>query len=619
MKPPEEMTVSEWADRYGVVVTGTGRTQKWKTREPQRAILDAFDNDQIHEISCYKSSRFGWTSILSMAMGYFIHQDPSPIVIVQPRDKDVQEWSKETVQPVIDQIPELSNLVVKRKPGVAGNSNDYKEYPGGPLRLRASNSPDGFRRYSARVAMLDEVDGYPLNVGVDGDLVSLIYSRVQDAWNMVIALGSTPTEADISRIKRAVDESSLGYPFLTCPHCGDHHIRKFSIPKKPITIRGVEQPISHIVYSNNDPSTAVYVCPACGSEITHKYHNAMLAGCFWIGEHWEYVDREYKFLPGFAGKIGFHPWAGYVISPNTTPQKLVERFLSDKKRPETLKAFVNTVLAEVWEEKGESLDPDELIKRCEKYDAEVPKGVLFLSIGVDVQGDRLELEVVGWGVGEESWSIDYVILSGDPLGDDVWGDLTDEINRKYKNAEGIEFSVEAVGIDHGHYSQRVNAYVSKQRKAYIFACKGVGGERQIIETTAQRKRRLSKARKTKAKPEIVGVDQAKKTLYHRLQMVRDVGPGYCHFPEGRDLEYFSQLAAEKRRVVYHHGKARYEWDQIRARNEALDCRNYAYASMLIVNPDFEKLSKTGGRKTVRKVVRKNKSSNSGFGGKDWSF
>lgn len=616
LKPPEKMTVSEWADSYGIVITSTGRTQKWKTREPQRAILDAFDTPEIHEISCFKSSRFGWTSILSMAMGYFIHQDPSPMVIVQPRDKDVQEWSKDTVQPTIDQIPELNTLVAKRKPGAPGNSIDHKEYPGGPLRLRASNSPDGFRRYSARVAMLDEVDGYPLNVGVDGDLVSLVYSRVQDAWNRIIAMGSTPTEADISRIKRAVDESSLGYPFLKCPHCGEQHTRKFTKPKKPIILRGKQVPVSHIVFNSRDTSTACYVCPSCGGEITHRHHNKMLEECYWIGEHWEYIDRKYKFLPGFAGKIGFHPWAGYVISPNTTPQKLVDRFLSDKKRPETLKTFVNTVLAEAWEERGESLDPDDLIKRCEPYGCEVPDGVVFLSMGVDVQDDRLELEVVGWGLGEESWSISYEILSGDPLGADVWSELANEIYRKYRHKSGADMHIGAVGIDHGYLSQRVNKFVQSQKKSYIFANKGMGGERPIVESTNQRKRRLAKARKSGAKPEIIGVDQAKQVLYNRLTTIVEPGPGYCHFPAGRDHEYFAQLASERRRVAYNHGRPRYEWTPIRTRNEALDCRNNAYAAMLLMSPDLEKLSSIKSAPRRRKVK---KSSSSGFGGDDWGF
>lgn len=579
------------------MITGTGRDDKWRTREPQRAILDAFGQPEIEEINVLKSSRFGWTSIVMAAMGYFIDQDPCPILMVQPRMKDVAEWSKDQVQPTIDASEHLSALVAVQKTGSSGNTIDHKKYPGGPLRLRASNSPDGFRRYPARVAMCDEVDGYPATSGPDGNVIGLIYSRIQDAWNRILANGSTPTEADISLIQRLIDESSIGYPFLTCPHCDEPHIRQFRAPSttdskdptvsRPIVLRGAEQPVSHLVWEEGDPTTARYVCPSCAAEITQKDHADMLNGCTWIGEHWEYIDRKYRFLPGFGGRIGFSTWAGYVVSPNTTPAKLVARYERDKKSPETLKTFVNTVLGKSWREPGEELRSDDLYARREEYAAEVPAGVAYLSAGVDVQGNRWEMEVVGWGHGEESWSVDYQIIPGDPTQDgDWWEILRPYLFDTYRHASGIDMPINAIGIDHGFLGKRVEAFVHKLKRSTCFAFKGVAGEgKPFIETEKNRIRRLRRQKASRFRPELLGDFEAKLTVMQRLR-VGNPGPGYCHFPADRGKDWFQQLTSEKLVTRYRHQRPYREWIMLQPRNEALDCRKMAYAAMLLAKPDL---------------------------------
>lgn len=591
LEPPPDRTVSQWADERAYLISATGRAVRWKTREPQRAILDAFDNDRIEELSVLKSSRFGWTSILMAAMGYFIDQDPSPLVMVQPRTKDAEEWSKEHVQPSIEASPYLAPIVAKKKTGSSGNTIDHKEYPGGPLRLRASNSPDGFRRYGARVAMCDEIDGYPLSAGPDGDVIGLIYGRVQDAWNRVVALGSTPTEEDISLIWRHWQQSSKGYPFLTCPHCGEPHIRQFKRPKEPIRLRGQDRPISWLQWEPGKPGTAHYVCPANGCVIEHRNHTKMLAECYWIGEHWEYQDRQFEFSDGFDGRIGFSAWAGYVISPNTTPHKIAIRYERDRKRPETKKVFQNTVLGLPWKDEGDELRSSVLIARKEHFSAEVPDGVLYLSLGVDVQGDRWELEVVGWGKGEENWSIDYQIVPGDPSQDDQWIEvLKPYLSETYRHGSGVNVPIGAIGIDHGFLSKRVETFVARLRRGDVFAFKGMPGEgRPLVETDVQRSRRLRKRKSGKYRPELLGDHEAKSTILKRLREIDAPGPGYSHFPNDRDDEWFEQLTAEKLVTRYRSGRAFREWIKIQERNEALDCRKMAYAAMLLAAPDFDKL------------------------------
>lgn len=587
LEPPKDWTASQWADERGVLVTATGRDVRWKTREPQRAVLDAFSTPEIEEINLLKSSRFGWTSVLMQAMGYFIDNDPSKILMVQPRTKDLEEWSKEQVQPTIDANKWLKAKVVPQKVGTSGNSIDHKDFPGGPLRLRASNSPDGFRRYGARVAMCDEVDGYPATSGPDGNIIGLVYSRVQDAWNRIVANGSTPTEADISLIQRLFNESSIGYPFLACPHCNEPHIRQFHEPERPLILRGEKQNVSWVSWQKGKPETAAYVCPACGCEIGQKHHASMLSSCYWIGEQWEYIDRKYKFLPGFSGRIGFSTWAGYVVSPNTTPVKLAVRFLRDCKTPETHKTFVNTVLGQSWVEPGEELRSDDLYARREEYAAEVPDGVLYLTAGIDVQGNRWEMEVVGWGRHEESWSIDYQIIAGDPSQDDDWWDIfRPYLLATYQHESGAEIPISATGIDHGFMSKRVETFLHRLRRADVFGFKGMPGEgRPFIETERSRRQRLRRMTKGKYRPELLGDYEAKSTTLARLK-VRNPGPGFCHFPEGRDQSWFQQLTAEKLVTRYKHGRAYREWIMLQTRNEALDCRKLAHAALLLANKDL---------------------------------
>lgn len=529
------------------------------------------------------------------------------MLMVQPRNKDMEEWSKEQIQPTIDGNPILAALVAPQKTGSSGNVIDNKEYPGGPLRLRASNSPDGFRRYSARVAMNDEVDAYPLVAGKEGDVIGLIYSRVQDAWNYIVANGSTPTEADISRIDKLANASSLGYPFLTCPHCGEPHIRLFESEDGPIELRGVEQPISHLVWDPGSPETARYVCPACGVEITQRHHIDMLSKCFWIGENWEYRNREYTFLPGFDGRIAFSTWAGYVVSPNTTPAKLVARYERDKGNPETLKTFVNTVKGRAWAEPGEELRADDLYKRREEYPAEVPAGAVYLSAGVDVQGNRWEMEVVGWGPGEESWSVDYQIIPGDPSQDDDWWELfRPYLMDTYRHESGVDMPIIAIGIDHGFLGKRVESFIKRFNKPDCWAFKGMSSEgRPLIESGNQRKKRLRMKRSNKFRPELIGDHEAKLTTIKRLKT--DLGkPGHCHFPIDRDRSWFDQVTAEKLVTRYKGGRAYREWILLQERNEALDCRKMAYAAMLIAAPDLSKTvkpkdaqPKSDKRKTIK--------------------
>lgn len=553
--------------------------------------MDAFCHPLVERVTIRKSARIGWTKVIGHIMGYHIHQDPCSMLVVQPTIEDAEGYSKEEVQPMIEETPELLSRVGSAKSRDSGNTITKKRYPGGIMHIIGANSPRGFRRITVRLVLFDEVDGYPATAGSEGDQIKLGEKRSETFWNRKIGIGSTPTIKDMSRVDLSYKKSSKGYLFLKCPECGGEHIRLFRQPDEPIILRDKKVKVSHLHWPEGETEKAAWACPENGCLIGPEKHREMMSDCRWIGEHWEWSkETGFVFHPGFDGHIGMSIWAGYSYSPNSTPSKLAKEFIDVSKDHEQLKTFVNTVLGETWEEKGETVSSHFLLDRREEYKAEVPEGVKVLTMGVDVQGDRIEYEVTGWGEGEESWNVDYRTLYGDPSQDEVWLDLEDAIDELYEHESGEMMPISAIGIDSGYLSSKVYSFVLKQKKDYIFALKGEdGAKRPVVETTDERTRRLRKRKRRggKIRPEIVGTHEAKMLLYRRLTNVTTPGPGYCHFPMERNEEYFEQLTAEKLVKKIKNGRVFLEWVKKRPRNEALDNRNYAYAALLLIDFDLD--------------------------------
>lgn len=607
--PPPLLTISDWADRYGVLTAGSSAEPgQWQTLPYQRAIMDAFCHPEVEEVVCLKSKRIGWTKIIGHVLGYHIHQDPCSVLIVQPTIADAEGYSKDEVQPTISETPVLSVLAGDGKSRKSSNTITKKRYPGGMLYLVGANSPTGFRRITTRIVLFDEVDGYPATAGAEGDQIKLGMGRSETFWNRKHGIGSTPTIKGVSRIEKHWNLSSRGYPVLKCPHCNSDHIRRFKQPDEPIMLLGEALPVAHLTWDEGDASTAVWVCPHCGAAIDHSHHRHMLLGMTWRGEHWDWTARDgFIFHPGFGGRIGFSIWAGYSMSPNATPAKIAQEYEDARDKPEDLVVFTNTVLGETWEEEGEEVGAHALIERVENYPAEVPAGANFLSAGVDVQADRLELEIVGWGKGEESWSVDYLVLPGEPSKDDVWADLRDILLARYRHESGAEMRIEAACIDRGYLPKQVDAFIAAFKGAYVWGVNGRGGfGRSVVESKERRAKRLRKMIRLRAPREIVGVDDAKLVLHRRLRGITTPGPGYCHFGKHCDKEYFEQLTGEKLVTRYKRSGIELEWMRTRPRVEALDCRNYAYAAMLLAEPDLsisveQKATKREKSKSKRKI------------------
>jgi phage terminase large subunit GpA-like protein len=583
--PPPDLTISQWAERYGVLpAESSTEPGRWHAIPYQVALLDACGHELVERITIMKSSRVGYTKVLGHLIGYHVHQDPCSILVVQPTIDDAEGWSKEELQPVIEQTDVLRALIAPPRSRDSGNTILRKRYPGGILHVVGANSARGFRRITVRLVLFDEIDGYPATAGNEGDQEKLGEMRASTAWDRKIVKGSTPTEAGVSRIERAFEASSQGHYVLTCPHCAGEHIRRLLRPDKALLIRGQPMPVAHL-----DLEQAAWICPHCETAIDHRHHRRMIEGGYWLGEDWSWRPGQgFAFLPSFAGHVGFHIWAGYSYSPNSTPAKLAREYLSVKDDPEQLKTFVNTVLGEVYREPGEQLDADLLMARAEHYLAEVPEGVLVLTCGVDVQSDRLELEVVGWGAGEESWSIDYQAIVGDPVQDDVWLELLEVWKQaRYARADGSTLGLSALCVDSGFLPKRVYQFVTLAGSIHVYPTKGRAGAYPVIEQKLARDRRRAKRKKAGAAPEMLGVDEAKSIITRRLKGVTRPGPGYAHFPHDRDAEWFRQLTGERLVIRYPRGgRPVREWIKVYQAVEALDCRVYAYAALLLSGVDL---------------------------------
>ena len=514
--------------------------------------MDACADPSISEVVVMSCSQVGKTETLLNAIGYYIAYEPAPILMVQPTLEMARSWSQDRLATMVRDTPIITKKVADVKSRDAGNTTLHKTFEGGHITACGANSPASLASRPIKIVLCDEVDRYPSTAGAEGDPVLLAKRRSATFWDSKLIMTSTPTVSGASRIESAYENSDQRKYYVPCIKCKHFHILEWK----------------NVIFEKDYTEKAHLVCPKCKKKIDNQDRIQM------IGKgHWKAHQK-------FMGVAGFH--LSGLYSPWISLQEAVDEFLKAKKMPETLRVFVNTYLGESWEDVGERIDDFQLYKRREKYT--VPEEVILITAGVDIQDDRIEVEVVGWGLDEESWSLDYIRINGDPSAPNIWADLDMHLSKTYDCDDKTQMRIVSTCIDSGHHTNQVYKFCKSRLARRVFAIKGQGGEGKTIIGRSTRNNIM----RCPLFP--VGVDTCKELIYSRLN-IQNAGAGYCHFPLKYDEEYFRQLTAEKIVTKYRRGFKRREWVLMRSRNEALDCRVYALASLSILNADLKMLAR----------------------------
>ncbi|WP_304414645.1 phage terminase large subunit family protein [Brevibacillus aydinogluensis] len=569
--PPPRLTISEWADRNRKLSRETAANPgQWRTAPYQREIMDCVTDPRIEKVVVMSSSQVGKSEIINNVIGYYIDVDPGPMLMVQPRIEDAEDYSKRRIAPMIRDTEVLAEKVADSKTRDVNNTILMKVFPGGFLAMGGANSPAGLASRPIRILLCDEVDRFPDSAGSEGDPIKLAEKRTITFWNRKMIFVSTPTIKGVSRIEQEYELGTQEKWCVECPNCGNYH----TIVLRDIRFEHeVHEAGNRKIYQVDD---VFWRCPTCLEQFDE--HTMKRQPAKWIAENPIAINN---------GVRSF--WLNTFVAQWVSWKKIVKEFLESKDDPEKLKVFYNTTLGESWEDRGEQMEEDTLLNRRESFPADLPDGVLLLTAGVDTQDDRLEYEIVGWGHGHESWGIEYGVIIGRPDNPQTLQQLDDVLNRVYRFADGKGLKVACTCIDSGgHFTSEIYKYTKRNEHRRILAVKGQGGPGiPLIH-------KLTRKNKENALLVILGVDDGKSQIYSSLR-VEEPGPKYCHFPldRGYDRFYFQGLLSEKLVPRKKNGVTRYVWEKISssARNEALDVRNYALAAREILNPNYDALER----------------------------
>ena len=575
-RPPALQTVSEWADANRVLVSeSSSEPGRWRTdRAPyQRGIMDAFTQVGIWKIVIMASAQTGKTEIELNMMGRAIDVDPGPMLFIQPTDGFAEDFSKRRVAPMIRACPRLKRKVYEAKSRDAGNTIGMKTFPGGSVAFTGANSPTELAGRPVRYVFCDEIDRFPASTGTEGNPLKLAERRTETfrERGRKMVLTSTPTVKGTSEIEKNYLQGTQEEWHTECPHCHNFSFIKFDQIKFD-----KEEYKDEAGERNYHVRNVRWKCPVCERE-TGEY-DTKRCPAKWVSKNPEAVEAGVR---SFRLSAFMSPWSDW--------KDICRSFLNAHDDPELLKVFVNTMLGETWEVRDRSGVPEQLYARREKYDAEVPDGVLVLTMGVDTQDNRLEYEIVGWDRDEQSWGISRGVIPGIPDTKSVWEEIDALMDRQWRTPGGMSLKVMAAFVDSGgHYTQDVYRACAERfvngRK--IFAIKGDDGQDKEYVSM------MKKSGPIKSPKFVIGVDSGK-TAIMSSTAVETPGARYMHFPRdyeaGYDMEFFRGLISEKMVIHRRGGKAVMAWEKTYERNEPLDCRNYARAAYKYFRWPFDKI------------------------------
>jgi len=585
--PPQDMLPSAWAEANVRISVGNAIPGpiNFDNAPYQRGMLNAIKEPGVYRVDYMTGAQLGKTTIQQCITGYFVAHEPRSQMFSQPSEGDMRTFLETKLKPMLEANPAISEKMAKPRSREGTNNSRIISYVGGWLMMAWSGSPRTARGRSALVIQQDEVDGYEATA--EGDFCELLSQRNATFGDQRLETrSSTPTIRGASRIETGFEEGDQRRYHVPCPHCDEPQYFKWENVRwegrQSANIKEWEKDVGQ----EHKPETAMYSCEHCGCLWDDGERIAAIRTAEAKGHGW-------KAAKPFIGHISFH--APEMLSTFRRLRDIVQSYLS-KIAMGDVQSFQNVSLAETFEESGDKADPTTLQGRAQaegwlQGDVQVPAGGVYLTAGIDAQQDRLECEIVAWSAQEESWSIDYRVLWGDTMQQDVWDDLDDLLAEQFTHESGALLSIQSAVLDTGGtagYTQRAYEYCKGKTGRRLFAGKGQAGWGIPIVQSPQR--RQSGKQRRKVDLFMVGVDEAKLMVMRRLAQSQP-GPGYSHIPADRDEEFYKQITAEKLLTRYVKGQPVREWHKHpKARNEALDCRVYAYAALKITNPPLKKLA-----------------------------
>lgn len=565
LAPPPKLSLSEWADTYRYLPPETAaEAGKWHTSRAEylREMMDAISDPSVERVVVMASARVGKTELINNLIGYHIHQDPAPILMVYPALEAAEEWSRDKFAPMVRDTPVLRAKMPTSKSRDAHNKTLHKSFPGGRLYIVGANAPTGLAAKNIRVVCCDEVDRYTPNA--EGDPVDQAVKRATNFWNRKIVLVSSPKDAGTSRIESLFLASDQRRYYVPCPHCNHAQTLKWS----------------QVRWQPNEPQTALYHCEECGAGWTDGERHEAIRAAKQNGGGWRATGV-------FRGTAGFH--LSELYSPWRRMSETVSAFLEASRRTDTLRVWVNTALGEPWIQRGDAPEAERLHQaREDRLMRTVPPGALLLTCGADVQADRVEWDVWAWGFGLTAWLVDSGVIQGSPSAPETWRAMREVSERRYPDQSGRLWPIDATGVDSGYMAHAVYQFVaSHPDRQRVFALKGRAdlqmgplGSPSAVDIDYEGR----KIGSTLLWP--VGTHGLKLEHYGAIRRALE-GPGDDGWPEGalrittaQDTDYCQQLTAEVLETVNPRGggAARLQWRRVpNVRNERLDTAIYARA------------------------------------------
>lgn len=571
--PPPDLTCSEWADRYRYLSPESSAAPgKWKTLPYQREPLDAVSDQRVRSVVIRSATQMLKTVTIENAIGYFAHQDPGPILALRPGDRDAKEFSKERIAPMIRDTPALKAIFSESKSRNSESTITEKLFPGGMLAIAGAGSPRNVASRAIRLLVCDEVDKYKDTS--EGNVIALARKRMATFGHRAKEVTACSPTFPGSEIDRSYESSDKREYYVPCPVCNH---QQSLMGKFHTQVRWDDK----LPTRQEQARSARYHCEECNAPWDDAMRMAAVDRGKWIAS------------APFTGIAGF--WISELYSPWKRLEAIVLDFLAKKDAAGELMTFVNTSLAENWVEQGEAPEWERLVNRPKLYDSgTVPKGALFLTAGADVQRDRIEVEVIGWGRSRESWSVDYRILEGRTSEAEVWKKLESVLQTLYPSERGPGIPISRLFVDSGDgtTTNDVYSWVRSQPSDRVAAIKGDDrgilpvGQPSPVEVRGDGKKDSSgiKIRPIKVsffKSEFYAFLRLRTPTAEELASGLAYPAGYCHFPAGPNYgdEHFKQLCSEQLvTTTDKRGRSKREWRQTRPRNEALDCRIYARAA-----------------------------------------